>query len=119
MNSLYRSTNSMFCNNSISSWIGLRLDVLCAIFTSSVCWFCILMKGKVETKILIVTLQLISDLIAWFSYSIRLYADLENQMTSSQRMFDYTVLDIEDELEKAEDKELRKQGWPYKGVIEY
>ena len=119
MNSLYRSTNSMFCNNSISCWIGLRLDVLCAIFTSLVCWFCILMKGTVEAKILIVTLQLISDLIAWFSYSIRLYADLENQMTSAQRMFDYTVLDIEDELEKAEDKELQKHGWPYKGMIEY
>lgn len=119
MNSVYRSSNSMFCCNSVSSWIGLRLDLLCTTFTSSVCWFCIVMKGKVDTKILIVTLQLISDLIAWFSYSVRLYADLSNQMTSSQRMFDYTSLEIEDELKKPQDKELQTNGWPTQGVIEY
>jgi ATP-binding cassette subfamily C (CFTR/MRP) protein 4 len=83
MNSLYRGSNAMFCNNSISRWIGLRLDLLCVAFTSSVTWFCLIMKGHVQAKILLVTLQIISDLIAWFSYSIRLYADLENSMTCS------------------------------------
>ena len=119
MNSLYKGANAMFCGLSISGWIGLRLDLVCTFFTSSVCWFCLVMKGKVDAKILLVTLQLISDLIAWFSYSIRLYAELENEMTCSQRMFDYTMLDIEDDLEKVQDVELKEKRWPSKGVIEY
>jgi len=34
-------------------------------------------------------------------------------------MYDYTALEIEDELEKPEDKELQREGWPSKGVVEY
>jgi ATP-binding cassette, subfamily C (CFTR/MRP), member 4 len=83
MNSLQRGANATFCNNGISCWMGIRLDLLCVLFTSSVTWFCLIYKGHVRTAILIVTLQFISDLIAWFSYSIRLYADLCNFMTCS------------------------------------
>ena len=90
MNSLYTGANAMFCNNSISRWIGLRLDLLCGIFTCCVAWFCLARKGHTKAKILIVTMQIVTDLIAWFSYSIRLYAELENYMTSSQRMMSYT-----------------------------
>lgn len=104
MNSLYRGSNASFCNLAISRWMGLRLDLLCVTFTSSVTWFCLLMKGKTRPEILLVTLQFISDLIAWFSYSIRLYADLENVMTSSQRMMDYTNLEQEDDLDKPFDE---------------
>ena len=93
--------------------------MLCMVFTSSVTWFCLIMKGKVEARILLVTLQIISDLIAWFSYSIRLYADLENCMTASQRILDYTELEIEDELSKPFDEKLHKDGWPMQGVIEF
>lgn len=82
----------------------MRLDMLCMLFTSSVTWFCLIMKGHVQARILLVTLQIISDLIAWFSYSIRLYADLENCMTCSQRILDYTQLEIEDELSKPGDE---------------
>jgi ATP-binding cassette, subfamily C (CFTR/MRP), member 4 len=81
--SLKTCANATFCNYSISNWMGSRLDLICVVFTSSVTWFCLIMKGKVEAQILLVTLQFISDLIAWFSYSIRLYADMENIMTCS------------------------------------
>lgn len=56
MNSLHRSTNASFCNLAISRWMGLRLDLLCVTFTSSVTWFCLLMKGNVRAEILLVTL---------------------------------------------------------------
>jgi ABC-type multidrug transport system fused ATPase/permease subunit len=77
------------------------------------------MKGNVESKILLVTLQIMSDLVAWFSISIRLYAELENCMTCSQRMLDYTTLEIEDDLTKPVDIALKKDNWPSQGVIEY
>lgn len=106
MNGLYRGTNAMFCYSSIMRWLGIRLDLIITAFMSSVTWFCLLMKGKTEAKILLVTLQIISDLTAWFSISIRLYTELENSMTCSQRMLDYTTLEIEDALEKTADQRL-------------
>jgi ATP-binding cassette subfamily C (CFTR/MRP) protein 4 len=56
MNSLYKGANSFCCYNSISRWIALRLDLICGFFTCCVAWFCLAMKGRVDTKILIVTL---------------------------------------------------------------
>ena len=47
--------------------------------------------------------------------AMRMYADLQNQMTSSQRLIEYTDLDLEDELDKPGDVELK--GWPQKGEI--
>jgi ABC-type multidrug transport system fused ATPase/permease subunit len=44
-----------------------------------------------------------------------MYADLQNEMTSSQRLIEFTDLDLEDDLIKDGDKDL--QGWPYKGEI--
>ena len=119
MNSLYTGANASFCNSSVSRWIGLRLDLLCGIFTCCVAWFCLVMKGHTKAKILIVTMQIVTDLIAWFSYSIRLYAELENYMTSSQRILDYTKLELEDELSKPSDENLKKLEWPFNGLIEY
>jgi len=48
-----------------------------------------------------------------------MYAELENSMTSSQRMIAYTKLDLEDELEKPADKELEERNWPQSGKIEF
>ena len=44
-----------------------------------------------------------------------MYAELENSMTSSQRMIAYTKLDQEDLLEKPEDKNLERLMWPSAG----
>lgn len=48
-----------------------------------------------------------------------MYAELENSMTSSQRMIAYTKLDQEDLLEKPEDKNLERLMWPSAGQIEF
>ena len=46
-------------------------------------------------------------------------AEIENYFTSSQRIYEYTKLEMEDELEKEGDKDLQKRGWPMNGKIEY
>jgi ABC-type multidrug transport system fused ATPase/permease subunit len=46
-----------------------------------------------------------------------MYAELDMFMTSSQRLFEYSQLEIEDELEKALDKSLKE--WPSSGRIEF
>lgn len=44
------------------------------------------------------SLQIAVDIILLFSISFRMYAEIENSMTSSQRMVAYTRLDEEDLL---------------------
>ena len=48
-----------------------------------------------------------------------MYAEIENNMTSSQRIVAYTELGQEDDLEKTEDKNLERRMWPFSGDIEF
>lgn len=117
MNANYTAANAIFAFNSISRWMAIRLDILMNIFMSSVSLFCLFMKGRIEAKILLVTIQLISDLLAWFSFMVRFGIEINEYISCAQRMLDYTKMELEDELVKAKDKELKN--WPSHGVIEY
>ena len=48
-----------------------------------------------------------------------MFAEIQNMMTSSQRIVDYTRLESEDPLIKPADAELIKQNWPPKGEITF
>ena len=100
-------------------WMSLRLDMISAGFivacTVSTCF----LKNTVDTGLLAVSLQIIVEVVFLFSISIRLYAEIENYFTSSQRIYLYTQLEIEDELEKEADSGLKARGWPMNGKIEY
>lgn len=61
---------------------------------------------------LIVSIQSVTDIIVFFSITVRMFAEIQNMMTSSQRIVDYTRLEEEDELEKPGDQELIKKNWP-------
>jgi ATP-binding cassette, subfamily C (CFTR/MRP), member 1 len=117
MNCVYTGANAFFFKIGVFRWLGLRMEWLSIVLITSVAWFCLLMKGRRSATNLVVTLQLISDMYIWFSMSIRMYTDIETYMTCSQRMLDYTTLEIEDDLEKDSDAAL--SGWPTKGEIEF
>lgn len=44
---------------------------------------------------------------------------IDNMMTSSQRLMDYTDLECEDDVLKVTDKPYKEQNWPQKGEIEF
>ena len=48
------------------------------------------MKGIIEDEKLAMTFQITTDIIVFFSVSLRMYAEVENFMTSSQRVYEYT-----------------------------
>ena len=56
-----------------------------------------------------------------FSFAVRLNAEMNNTMSASQRIYQYTKLEIEDELVKRNDKEVVKStasgSWPPKGEV--
>ena len=45
-------------------------------------------------------MQVVTDLISMFSVSLRMFAETQNFMTSSQRLHQYTTLQLEDDLDK-------------------
>jgi len=51
-------------------------------------------------------------MIIFFSLGVRTLADLENNMTSAQKVIEYTELDEEDVLVKKTDAKLEKANWP-------
>ena len=100
-------------------WISIRLDILCNIFIAFVCFFVILMKGEYEASWLIMSLQVATDMIFLFSISFRMYGEIQNHVESSQRMVEYTHLEVEDQLERPGDTELERRMWPAAGKIEF
>ena len=120
VNSLELGTNATFCYVIANRWIGIRADLICVVFITLVCFFLVYLKGEIESSLLVMSLQVASDVIFLFSISFRMYAEVENAMTSAQRMFAYTQLEQEDSLVKeAVDSELERRNWPSTGKIEY
>lgn len=116
---LEKSGNSTFSYNLVNRWIGVRLDMMCALFGTVTCLVTILSKSRVDPKLLVVSIQIVTDIIVFFSITVRFFAEIQNMMTSSQRIVEYTRLDIEDELDKDFDKKLKDQNWPSEGSIKF
>lgn len=83
---LEKCANSTFCYALVNRWLGLRLDFICVLFSVCTTAIAFAQKGKVPTQLLILSLQVITDVIAFFSISLRMFAEFDNFMTSSQRM---------------------------------
>lgn len=115
-----KSANSTFCYVASNRWIGLRLELLCNIFGITTAILCFALKNNFENKeVLTFSLQIILDIVFLFSISVRMYAECQNMMTSSQRIYSYTQLESEDEIVKPSDKALTDSNWPTKGDITF
>ena len=77
------STNASFCYVIANRWIGIRLDVLCCVFVVFISFFLLLLKGSVDGTLLVMSLQVASDVIFLFSLSFRMFAEIDNNMSSS------------------------------------
>lgn len=119
MDALEKSANSTFCFNLANRWVGTRLDNLVVLFAVSTCAMSILLKDKgwLPKELLVISIQIVTDIIVFFSITVRMFAETQNMMTCSQRIVDYTKLELEDELEKPGDKQLLDKNWPPKGEI--
>jgi len=113
-----KSANSSFCYVFTNRWIGLRLEILCNIFSMVTAIVIFTMKDSYPNREqLTFCLQIILDIVFLFSLSVRMSAEVQNMMTSSQRIYQYTLLPQEDLLVKPLDKKL--EGWPTAGKIEF
>lgn len=61
----------------------MTFDSVCIMFTLSVASFSLYAKGRVDNNVLAFSLQIITDVVVFFSYSLRMMAEIENYFTSS------------------------------------
>jgi len=70
--------------------MGVRFDLISGAFVTFSTLLSIYMKGKVSSEYLIITLQIVIELMSMLSITVRMYAEVQQMMTSSQRIFEYT-----------------------------
>nr|XP_054769963.1 ATP-binding cassette sub-family C member 4-like isoform X1 [Lytechinus pictus] len=114
-----RHSEAWFMYLATNRWFGIRLDLLVAVFISAVAFICVGLENYLNLDSGQVGL-ILTNCIALggiFQFCIRQSALVENQMTSVERVIEYTHLDSEGPLEKPDAK--APLGWPPKGGITF
>ncbi|MGH0118924.1 UNVERIFIED_CONTAM: hypothetical protein FKN15_054918 [Acipenser sinensis] len=88
-------SESWFLFLTTSRWFAVRLDGLCAIFVTTVAFGSLLLANELEAGDVGLALSYAVTLIGMFQWGVRQSAEVENQMTSVERVLDYTELESE------------------------
>ena len=83
MDAIKIAGNSTFVFIGANRWVGLRFDMLCAIFGLTTALFSVYLKGVIENQLLAFSMQITVDAIILFSLALRFYAEAQNMMTAS------------------------------------
>ncbi|XP_070711624.1 ATP-binding cassette sub-family C member 4-like [Pempheris klunzingeri] len=99
-----------------SRWFALRLDSICSLFITSATFGCILLRDGLEAGEVGLVLTYAVTLVGNFQWTMRQSAEVENMMTSVERVVEYT------ELESEAPWETHKRpppDWPSKGLMTF
>uniref|UniRef100_UPI00398F2F2F ATP-binding cassette sub-family C member 4 n=1 Tax=Pristiophorus japonicus TaxID=55135 RepID=UPI00398F2F2F len=99
---------------STSRWLAVRLDALCAIFVSTVAFGSIMIANQLNAGQVGLALSYAITLMGMFQWGVRQSAEVENLMTSVERVLDYSELESEASWES---KTLPPNGWPFHGTV--
>ncbi|XP_072332338.1 ATP-binding cassette sub-family C member 4 isoform X2 [Scyliorhinus torazame] len=99
---------------STSRWLAVRLDALCAIFVSAVAFGCIIIANQLDAGQVGLALSYAITLMGMFQWGVRQSAEVENLMTSVERVLDYTELESEAPWESYKPP---PNGWPDHGAV--
>jgi len=107
-----------FSNMAANRYLSVRLDGLVSLFGLATAVFCVFSRYFcIADEMIIFTLQNLTDVMPMVAITLRFYTEFETYMTSSQSMYDYTLLESEDDLIKEIDSALKSRNWPEKGRI--
>ncbi|KAL3999292.1 ATP-dependent DNA helicase PIF1 [Sarotherodon galilaeus] len=99
-----------------SRWFALRLDSICSIFITLTAFGCILLRHGLEAGEVGLVLTYAVTLIGNFQWTVRQSAEVENMMTSVERVVEYTELKSEAPLET---QQRPPPDWPSQGMITF
>ncbi len=111
-------TAAWFLFISATRWFGIVLDWLCVVYLTAVTLaFSLQYDYKTSSQVGLAVSSAIT-LSGMFQWGVRQSAELESQMTSVERVNEYSHLPSENNLEVPDDKKPPKD-WPNKGVIQF
>ncbi|XP_018350478.1 PREDICTED: probable multidrug resistance-associated protein lethal(2)03659 [Trachymyrmex septentrionalis] len=107
---------------STSRAFGFWLDVFCVLYITLVTLSFLVLdnysQGSMDGGFVGLAITQSIGLTGMFQWGMRQSAELENQMTSVERILEYNKVDSEPPLESAPDKKPKSE-WPQEGKIEF
>ena len=104
-------TSGWFAFIATTRWLAIRLDIICAVFITCVCLLSVWLGEHLHGGMVGLSISYSLSLLGGFQWAVRQSAEVENQMTSVERVMEYTELDQEPPKESDEDKKPPKE-WP-------
>ncbi|XP_055020449.1 ATP-binding cassette sub-family C member 4-like [Boleophthalmus pectinirostris] len=99
-----------------SRWFALRLDGICSVFITLTAFGCILLRNGLHAGEVGLVLTYAVTLVGNFQWTVRQSAEVENMMTSVERVVEYTELESEAPWET--DKK-PPPDWPKHGTVTF
>uniref|UniRef100_A0A4W4ELJ6 ATP-binding cassette, sub-family C (CFTR/MRP), member 4 n=1 Tax=Electrophorus electricus TaxID=8005 RepID=A0A4W4ELJ6_ELEEL len=96
-----------------SRWLAVRLDGMCSVFVTIMSFGCLLMRNAGAVGL---ALSYAIALMGTFQWGVRQSAEVENLMTSVERVVEYTELENEAPWETQEHP---PPDWPLQGLITF
>ncbi|KAM6893505.1 ATP-binding cassette sub-family C member 4-like [Xenentodon cancila] len=100
----------------ISRWFALRLDSICSIFITFTAFGCLIFRDGLEAGQVGLVLTYAVTLIGNFQWTVRQSAEVENMMTSVERVVEYAELESEAPWET---KKHPPPDWPSQGMVTF
>ncbi|RVE75296.1 hypothetical protein OJAV_G00015460 [Oryzias javanicus] len=99
-----------------SRWFAVRLDGICAIFITITTFGCLLLRNQLDAGSVGLALTYAVTLMGMFQWGVRQSAEVENMMTSVERVVEYTELQSEAPWET---QKRPPPDWPSKGLVTF
>uniref|UniRef100_A0A8C5FVQ0 Cystic fibrosis transmembrane conductance regulator n=1 Tax=Gadus morhua TaxID=8049 RepID=A0A8C5FVQ0_GADMO len=99
-----------------SRWFAMRLDLLCAVFVIILIYACVLLRDNLGAGDVGLALSYAITLMGMFQWGVRQSAEVENLMTSVERVMEYTELESEAPWETEKRPPL---DWPSQGLVTF
>uniref|UniRef100_A0A0S7F1W1 MRP4 n=2 Tax=Poeciliopsis prolifica TaxID=188132 RepID=A0A0S7F1W1_9TELE len=99
-----------------SRWFAVRLDGMCSVFVTITTFGCLLLRDQLDAGSVGLALSYAVTLMGMFQWGVRQSAEVENMMTSVERVMEYTELESEAPWET---KKRPPPGWPSKGLVTF
>ncbi|XP_047457991.1 ATP-binding cassette sub-family C member 4-like [Mugil cephalus] len=99
-----------------SRWFAVRLDGICSVFVTITAFGCLYLRDGLEPGAVGLALSYAITLTGMFQWGVRQSAEIENMMTSVERVVEFA--DLESEAPWVMDKQLPSD-WPSTGSISF
>jgi ABC-type multidrug transport system fused ATPase/permease subunit len=115
------SLNGAWCYAVVSTarWVGFRLDSIAAMTLAAAAILAVVARGMVSPQLLGLALTHVMSIMGVMQWFVRQTAEVENHMTSVQRLMEYTELPQEPPLVGEPGGEAPRAGWPSNGELTF